>query len=481
MKRAVTRAAPFLAVLLFTGACGRHPSSAAPEAGALASAAPTTSAPKSNESPADLTIFYSADLRGAGPREGAAKGALVARRATLADRARVASHFVLQVDAGDVVPAAGDRPDLDTPEKLAQRARLLFGAYQRMGVDVITLGERELAVPAGHLQKLAGVTDISVVATNVVDKKGEHPFPSDKLIEVGDAKVGVFGVLDPAPTAQASEARELATTDAAEAAAQAAVSLRSRGARLVIGLFHLAGGVQRAKEILARAGDVDIVVLGHGATGLTAPELLVGKTRIVHADASAGEVGRIDVRHFDGSGEPKLETQTFKIPETLPAHVGVELLFQLDTEPAKEPSAVGPDGRPIFENWMYGSNGACVLCHPRAVEQWKTTEHAHAMASLKKGGHEQDRTCIGCHTTGYLLPGGTRRVKTAIDQFADVGCECCHGPSVEHIRSVNKKKGTSRKVDPSICLGCHTIDRNGDLFDGATAMKDMLGPGHGAP
>ena len=79
------------------------------------------------------------------------------------------------------------------------------------------------------------------------------------------------------------------------------------------------------------------------------------------------------------------------------------------------------------------------------------------------------------------MAGGTRRLKTAIDQFSDVGCECCHGPSVNHIRSLNKKKGTSRKVSPAVCLGCHTVDRNGDLFDAVAAMKDMVGPGHGMP
>ncbi len=115
------------------------------------------------------------------------------------------------------------------------------------------------------------------------------------------------------------------------------------------------------------------------------------------------------------------------------------------------------------------------------MAQWKTTDHADAMATLKKKGHDHDPACIGCHTTGYLLPGGTRYVETAVEKFADVGCECCHGPSAPHVRSVDKKKGTSRKVGAEVCLGCHTPDQNVGAFDYDSAVASILGPGHGAP
>ena len=114
------------------------------------------------------------------------------------------------------------------------------------------------------------------------------------------------------------------------------------------------------------------------------------------------------------------------------------------------------------------------------MAQWKTTDHAEAMATLKKNGHDRDPACIGCHTTGYLQRGGTRKVETAIDQFADVGCETCHGPSALHVRSIDKKKGTARKVEPSLCLGCHTPDQNVGTFEVAAAMASIVGPGHGA-
>jgi len=431
---------------------------------------------------AEVSLFYSSDVRGIeAPAEGAKGANVLSRRAMLVDRARIEAGAVIQVDAGDLVPSSGDRADLDTPEKLEQRARLVLAAYQRMGVDAVTPGERELDIAPARLRKMLSATEMAVVAANVVDKKGDHPFAADKLLTAGGRSVGVFGILD--LQSNAPSRGEMVLTDPIAASRQAVDGLRARGAALVVGLFHMTGGLARAKEILAQVPDIDVVVLGHGAEGMTAGKMdIVGRTRVVHADGGAGRVGRLDVRSLaPGSGGPTYEDQLLDVPTSIPAHVGVELLFQLDKEPVHEPSAVGADGKPIFENWSYGSNGACILCHARAAEQWKTTDHAHALATLKKSGHDHDRECIGCHTTGYLLAGGTRRVKTAVEQFSDVGCECCHGPSVNHIRSLNKKKGTSRKVDPAICLGCHTIDRNGDLFDAVTAMKEILGPGHGAP
>ena len=116
-----------------------------------------------------------------------------------------------------------------------------------------------------------------------------------------------------------------------------------------------------------------------------------------------------------------------------------------------------------------------------AAEQWKKTDHAHALATLHDNGHDRDLACVGCHTVGFLRPGGTRDWTTLTEQFANVGCESCHGASVVHVRSINKRKGTSRKVAAEVCLGCHTHNQNLGPFNYEAALKLILGPGHGAP
>jgi hypothetical protein len=413
----------------------------------------------------------------------------LARRATLVDRAKIEAAAVVQVDSGDLLPAPGDDATLDAQDALERRARLVFASYRRMGVDAVTLGERELAFEPKRLRAMLSAANLVGVTANLVDKNGELAFPSDKLIDAEGRSVGVFGVIDmPAETLSALTKWGLTVTDPIEAARAATQSLRVRGASFVVGLFHVAGGVARAREILKEVSDIDVVVLGHGAEGLVpgAPAL-EGRTRIVSAGALGTAVGRLDVRSLrDGNG-PTFDDQVLPLKGSIPNHLGVELLAQVDTgqitglDGNADANKNGPaKGAKVYENWDYASNTACEFCHQPALAQWKTTDHAQAFATLKKKKHDRDPSCLGCHMTGFLQPGGTRSIATAAEQFSDVGCESCHGPSTAHVRSNNKKKGTSRKVAATVCLGCHTHDQNFGPFDYAAAVKAILGPGHGA-
>ena len=83
--------------------------------------------------PPELSLFYSADLRGNGAPQGATGPGGLARRATLIDRARIEKSTVVQVDAGDLVAVSGDHAELDTPEKLERRARLIFAVVPAHG------------------------------------------------------------------------------------------------------------------------------------------------------------------------------------------------------------------------------------------------------------------------------------------------------------------------------------------------------------
>src|SRR5258706_10256938 len=107
------------------------------------------------------------------------------------------------------------------------------------------------------------------------------------------------------------------------ASRQAIEALRGLGARLVVGLFHVAGGLVRTKEILAQVSDIDLVVLGHGAEGIDAGKMaLVGRTRVVYAGSLAAQVGRLDVRSLAGAKEPDFDNQLLDLPKTIPGRLG---------------------------------------------------------------------------------------------------------------------------------------------------------------
>ncbi len=406
----------------------------------------------------DLCVVFASNVHG--------RTDFLARRATTVDRVRVEVPSVVQVDAGDLFPL-GDTEDVE------RKARVVLAAYGRMGVDAITVGERELALGPEKLKSMARAAGVSIVAANLADSSGTRVFESDRVIEAGKSVVGVFGIVDPSPEVSASWSRQwaIATLDPVAETRRAVTSLRARGARIVVGLFNGAGGVKRGAQISRTAGGVDVVIVGHSDDGMDRG--LVRHPLVVHAGEDDTSIGRIDVRLR--SGRPSLDVRMLTVTADVPDQLGVALILRLDAGPV----ALAPTGKHI-EHWTYASNEACGFCHKPELAQWQTTEHALAFASLKDSGHGDNPACLGCHMTGFLRPGGTQFVETAVEQMTDVGCECCHGPSAAHVGSVNKKKGTVLTVDAAICLGCHTPDQSVEPFDVLTAMKKIVGPGHEA-
>src|SRR4029079_18361001 len=130
-------------------------------------------------------------------------------------------------------------------------------------------------------------------------------------------------------------------------------------------------------------------------------------------------------------GRPRLEPRVIALDESVKEQLGVGMLARtatiemMDTD--KMVAAMMRKGSrvhaaDIYESWEYGSNKACGFCHEKAVAHWKTTDHANALATLKKAKHDRDTSCLGCHVMGFLQPGGTRDWVMVAGGFADVGC-----------------------------------------------------------
>ncbi len=207
------------------------------------------------EGPPDVSIVYAADLRGAVAAPANAAGGL-ARRATLVDRARLWARAVVQVDAGDVAPSAEDEPALADGAAREARARLALRAYRRMGVDAVAVGERDIALGAARWRALCDEAKVPVLAANIVGVEGQLLFPATRIVRAGDVTVGVFAVLEVSPQGWTA-LPGVALTDATAASRAAVQSLRAQGAGLIVGLFHVAGGLERAKQIAAAAAGID--------------------------------------------------------------------------------------------------------------------------------------------------------------------------------------------------------------------------------
>jgi 2',3'-cyclic-nucleotide 2'-phosphodiesterase (5'-nucleotidase family) len=330
------------------------------------------------------------------------------------------------------------------------------------------------------------------------------------MLQLGERRVGIFGVLT-LSDADAAAARPLgyAVGDPVAAAQGATSALREKGAELVIGLFHLAGGLAEARQLGGRIAGLDVMVLGHDGGALAEPPVVVdgpdGVTVALEALDRGKYLGRLDLHLVDGdagflpaaragagSGGPSwywnqlvpLGTQVISDPALLAL---VRPYIQENRRRAERKLPVGLTAQAgtrgelaqgSEEKWTYASTAACGLCHGNQKAHYDTSVHAFAMATLQRKGRERDPYCLGCHSTGFAVPGGTRNLQTAVTYFANVGCESCHGPSVIHVQKQNRAT-TSLKVPEAVCRRCHRPEHSPEPFVYTEALKEVLGPGHG--
>jgi hypothetical protein len=430
-----------------------------------------------------VSVLYSTNLLGeydAHPLGG------LARRATVTEAARRQADGLVQVDGGDALlpalrPVGGKDPD---PREVERRARLIATSLGRLRLDAMVPGETDLALGAAALQRLARAAHLPIVAANLTDGAGHPLFPPDRLVTAGAVKVGLFGVVGDVEV-EALRKPGFTVTDATAAARRSVSGLRARGAQVVIALYH--GAAAGAARLAAEAGGVDAVVLGHEQ-----PAAADAPTPILQAHHHGTYLGRFDLhlledgtRWHDGALVPLSpaippDPQLRALTTAYVAESKRRLEQKLPTGLSPRPGSPAGAGDAPAELWQFGSDAACAMCHDKATAQWKGTAHAAALDTLAGRGRQRDLYCLGCHTTGFELPGGTRNLETATSYFANVGCECCHGPSVNHVRT-QKTSQTHRKVPPEVCLRCHRPDQSAEPFDYAAALKLVLGPGHGQP
>ncbi len=103
----------------------------------------------------------------------------------------------------------------------------------------------------------------------------------------------------------------------------------------------------------------------------------------------------------------------------------------------------------------------CMMCHLPHYDSWDETRMSKAFELLKPGvrakakvkaGIDPDMDftneafCLGCHVTGFGMPGGFVDIETTPD-LTGVQCEMCHGPGSIYSKMMVKKKGTYTLAD----------------------------------
>ena len=99
----------------------------------------------------------------------------------------------------------------------------------------------------------------------------------------------------------------------------------------------------------------------------------------------------------------------------------------------------------------------CKTCHEKQYDDWKSSKHAQAIKTLVDG-QKVVPECLSCHAEMFRR---TQRVNLPYDGIGGVECATCHINSLPHGMERAGVVAKS-KVDPKICLDCHTKDRSPD-------------------
>jgi hypothetical protein len=136
-----------------------------------------------------------------------------------------------------------------------------------------------------------------------------------------------------------------------------------------------------------------------------------------------------------------------------------------------------PEGQP-----HYVGSRACAgsSCHQAAFDWWTGHAHGRAYATLVERDKQFNLSCVGCHVTGYMKPGGSTVTHLLDGALENVGCETCHGPGSAHVERPNEAGLVARDAPESLCVACHNHEHS-DTFVYAGYRAMLMVPGHGSP
>jgi len=191
---------------------------------------------------------------------------------------------------------------------------------------------------------------------------------------------------------------------------------------------------------------------------------------------SVGRFGRYvcGLRITESAGdEDKLKLSFFSIPveEDLEPEASLVQLYKAYQQIVRERNLLEKHPRFTLSNGLeYAGSESCKACHEYEYGKWGRNAHAHAYATLERFGSQFDPECVICHVVGMDYESGfISEQKT--EHFKNVGCENCHGPGSEHIKTGGIVGFTDTK---SACIDCHTPEQSGDYAGNEGAFLEKI-------
>jgi hypothetical protein len=317
----------------------------------------------------------------------------------------------------------------------------------KMKPAALNLGAGEVLLGAEKLRSLAQ-TGAPLLSSNVMTD-GPAPWPDHISVEAGGAKVAILGVcLAPARTGAGITVR-----DAEEALRALAPALAKAHDALIL----LAYGSEEACLKLCSAFPELSAVFAAGMPQPIRPRMVEERT-VFAATAQKGKfLARAELLD-NGAGWLLGAAEIVELDEGIPDEK--EQMRNLADYKARlreikfEPAATGE--APLLlaslpRSYRYAGSASCAECHDGDDLIHRASKHRGAVEALRERAFEYDPYCLKCHTTGYGAPGGFTRVDQT-PELGGVGCESCHGPSLQHVEDPHVR---TPRNSPAACAQCH--------------------------
>jgi hypothetical protein len=390
----------------------------------------------------------------------------LSKRAKYIEELRNREKNIIVLDSGDLFFQNSTIP-LGSETQWQLKARLIADSYAIMGVDAIGIGEIDLAMGADFLKELTSKNHLAFIASNIDypsfkqvndDKQTFSPF---KIIQKGSKKIGIISLLHPGLLKSPSENIEFKALDSS--LDDLLKTLRNEP-DITILLSHLPPVEE--ENLLKKRDDINIIISSH--YGYSQTPIHINNGIIVTAGNRGKYLGILRLK-FHGKGPYKLThegkesgTITYSeewvpVEQDLKNHPEIDKLIENYNKSVAQLN-LSPS---VIEQIKYAGAETCMTCHPKQYNFWRTTKHAFAYNTLEREQKNLDPECIGCHTTGFKMPGGFT-VPANVGKMKNVQCEACHINSTEHANNMGKLK-QEKTVPEAVCRGCHSAERSPDF------------------
>jgi hypothetical protein len=197
-----------------------------------------------------------------------------------------------------------------------------------------------------------------------------------------------------------------------------------------------------------------------------------GKKPLVISVGRFGKyICKLQIKPAKDKGIPKLSFGTIAVTEDLDSNSSLVSLYQDYQQLVRGANLLAEVPRfSLPDGLEYTGSRSCKACHEYEYEKWSTKPHAHAYETLKMVGSEVDPECVGCHVVGLKYESGFVSEQETAD-LKDVGCEACHGPGSEHIKSLGDTRTAAPKMD---CIDCHTPENSANYAGNAAFYFEKI-------